>query len=235
MSLSVSAPAPIKVIASNAVKEALAELVPDFEDATGHEVAMAWGGTLDIARRIGAGEVVDIVILSDARIDDLIRQGRLAAGSRVDIARSGIGMAVRAGAPAPDISSPTAFKAALLAAGAIVLSSGPSSVYLAGLFQAMGVADAIKSKIHQIGPGLPVGAAVARGKGEIGFTQVSELLSADGIDYVGPLPAQLQHITVWSAGMHVAAPAPDAASALIRHLTAPHAADVIRRSGIEPA
>ena len=228
-------PADIKVMASNAVKEALAELVPDFEQATGHEVAMVWRGTLDIARRIGAGEVVDIVILSDARIDDLIRQGRLATGSRVDIARSGIGMAVRSGARAPDISSPAAFKAAVLAAGSIVLSSGPSSVYLAGLFRMMGIADAIKSKIHQIGPGLPVGAAVARGEGEIGFTQVSELLSAEGIDYVGPLPAQLQHITVWSAGVHTAAPTPDAARALIEYLTMPHAAAAIRRSGMEPA
>jgi molybdate transport system substrate-binding protein len=228
-------PADIKVMASNAVKEALAELVPDFEQATGHEVAMVWGGTLDIARRIGAGEVVDIVILSDARIDDLIRQGRLATGGRVDIARSGIGMAVRSGARAPDISSPAAFKAAVLAAGSIVLSSGPSSVYLAGLFRTMGIADAIKSKIHQIGPGLPVGAAVARGEGEIGFTQASELLSAEGIDYVGPLPAQLQHITVWSAGVHTAAPTPDAARALIEYLTMPHAAAAIRRSGMEPA
>ncbi len=223
------------MIASNAVKEALAELVPDFEDATGHRVAMVWGGTLDIAGRIGAGEVVDIVILSDARIDDLIRQGRLVAGSRVDIARSGIGVAVRSGARAPDISSPAAFKAVVLAAGSIVLSSGPSSVYLAGLFRMMGIADAIKSKIHQIGPGLPVGAAVARGEGEIGFTQVSELLSAEGIDYVGPLPAQLQHITVWSAGVHTGAPVPAAARALIEYLTMPHAAAVIWRSGMEPA
>jgi molybdate transport system substrate-binding protein len=228
-------PAVINVIASNAVKEALAELASDFEDVTWHEVDIVWGGTLDIARRIGAGEVVDIVILSDARIDDLIRQGRLAAGSRVDIARSGIGMAVRSGARAPDISSAAAFEAAVLAAGSIVLSSGPSSVYLAGLFRTLGIADAIKSKIHRIGPGLPVGAAVARGEGEIGFTQVSELLSADGIVYVGPLPAQLQHITVWSAGMHSAAPTPDAARALIEYLTMPHAAAVFRRSGMEPA
>jgi molybdate transport system substrate-binding protein len=211
MTASVSPSNPIKLIASNAVKEALAELVPHFEQATGHRVAIAWGGTLDIARRIGAGEVVDIVILADVRIDDLIAQGRLLAGSRVDIARSGIGVAVRAGARKPDISSTAAFKAAVLAAGSIVLSSGPSSVYLTDVFQTMGVADAVKSKIHQIGPGLPVGAAVARGEGEIGFTQASELLSADGIDYVGPLPAELQHITVWSAGLHVAAPAPDAA------------------------
>jgi molybdate transport system substrate-binding protein len=227
--------AAVKLIASNAVKEALAELVPHFEQATRHEVAVVWGGTLDIARRIGAGEVVDIVILADVRIDDLIAQGRLLAGSRVDIARSGIGLAVRAGARKPDISSAAAFKAAVLAAGSIVLSSGPSSVYLAGLFQTMGIADAVKSRIHQIGPGLPVGAAVARGEGEIGFTQVSELLSAEGIDYVGPLPAELQHITVWSAGLHAAAPAPHAAKALIAYLTASHAAAIIRRSGMEPA
>jgi len=233
MTASVSPTGPIKVIASNAVKEALAELVPHFEQATGRKVAIAWGGTLDIARRVGAGEVVDIVILADVRIDDLIAQGRLLAGSRVDIARSGIGVAVRAGARKPDISSTAAFKAAVLAAGSIVLSSGPSSVYLRDLFQTMGVADAVKSRIHQIGPGLPVGAAVARGEGEIGFTQVSELLSAAGIDYVGPLPAELQHITVWSAGLHAAAP--EAARALVGYLTAPQAAAAIRRSGLEPA
>jgi molybdate transport system substrate-binding protein len=233
MTASVSPSDPIKLIASNAVKEALAELVPHFEQATGHRVAIAWGGTLDIARRVGAGEVVDIVILADVRIDDLIAQGRLLADSRVDIARSGIGVAVRAGARKPDISSTAAFKATVLAAGSIVLSSGPSSVYLTDLFQTMGIADAVKSRIHQIGPGLPVGAAVARGEGEIGFTQVSELLSADGIDYVGPLPAELQLITVWSAGLHAAAP--EAAKALVGYLTAPQAADVIRRSGMEAA
>jgi molybdate transport system substrate-binding protein len=224
----------IEVIASNAVKEALAELVPDFEQATGHKVVTSWGGTLDIAARIGDGEVVDIVILSSTRIDDFIKQGLLAAGSRVDIARSGIGVAVRAGARAPDISCGAALKASLLAARSIVLSSGPSSVYLADLFQRMGIADAIKSKVIQIGPGLPVGKAVARGEGEIGFTQVSELLSVKGVDYVGPLPGDVQHITVFSAGIHIAARAPDAAKALVEFLTAPPAASVIRRSGMEP-
>src|SRR5450631_1024700 len=178
-------PPAIKVIASNAVKEALTELVPDFERASGLEVVNIWGGTLDISARIGAGEAVDIVILPATRIDELIAQGRLKSGSRVDIARSGIGVAVRAGGRKPDISSGAALKASLLAASAIVLSSGPSSVYLAGLFQQMGIADAIRSKIVQIGPGLPVADAVARGEGEIGFTQVSELLTAQGVDYIG--------------------------------------------------
>jgi ABC-type molybdate transport system substrate-binding protein len=233
--LGVVAPAEIKVIASNAVKEALAELAPGFEKTTGHKVTTIWGGTLDITQRIRDGEVVDVVILAAPRIDDFIKQGRLKAGSRVDIARSGIGVAVRAGARKPDISSGAALRTLLLAAKSVVLSSGPSSVYLAELFQKMGIADAIKSKVIQIGPGLPVGMAVARGEGEIGFTQVSELLSAEGIAYVGPLPADVQHITVFSAGIHAAAPAPDAARALLKFLSGPHAAAVIRRSGMEPA
>jgi molybdate transport system substrate-binding protein len=229
-----SAAALIKVIASNAVKEALFELVPGFEQATGHTVATIWGGTLDISGRIRAGEVVDVVILPADRIDELIKQGRLKAGSRVDVARSGIGVAVRAGARKPDISSGAALKAALLAASSIVLSSGPSSVYLAGLFQQMGIADVIRSKVIQIGPGLSVGQAVARGAGEIGFTQVSELLAVEGIDYVGPLSADVQHVTVFSAGLHAAAPAPSAAKALVEFLTAPQSAAVFRRHGMEP-
>jgi molybdate transport system substrate-binding protein len=225
---------PITVIASNAVKEALAELVPRFIQASGHAVTTIWGGTLDISKRIADGEVVDIVILGADRIEDFIRQGRIAADSRVDIARSGIGVAVPAGARKPDISSAAALKASLLAVGSIVLSSGPSSVYLAGLFQRMGIADAIRSKINQIGPGLPVGKALANRAGEIGFTQVSELLAVEGIDYVGPLPPDVQHITVFSAGIHAAAPAPDAARMLLEFLTGPQAATVIRHSGMEP-
>jgi ABC-type molybdate transport system substrate-binding protein len=232
--LGIAASAAITVIASNAVKEALAELVPAFEQTSGHAVTTIWGGTLDISKRIGDGEVIDIVILGADRIDDFIRRGRLEAGSRVDIARSGIGVAVWAGARKPDISSAAALKASLLAAGSIVLSSGPSSVYLAGLFQRMGIADAIRSKTIQIGPGLPVGRAVANREGEIGFTQVSELLSAEGIDYVGPLPPDVQHITVFSAGLHAAARAPEAARALLEFLTGPQAAAVIRHCGMEP-
>jgi molybdate transport system substrate-binding protein len=229
------AAARITVLASNAVKEALAELVPEFERASPHRVVTVWGGTPDISARIGDGEVCDLVILPDARIDTLIAQGRLKAGGRVDIARSGIGVAVSAGARRPDISSAAALKAALLAARAIVLSSGPSSLYLADLFQRLGIAAAIRSKIVQIGPGLPVAAALARGEGEIGFTQVSELKSAPGIDFLGPLPAEIQHITVWSAGLHAAAPAPEGAAALVEFLRGPDAADVIKRSGMEPA
>jgi molybdate transport system substrate-binding protein len=226
--------AAVTLIASNAVKEACAQLLTAFEQATGHRVDPIWGGTLDISARIEGGELVDAVILAAERIDDLIARGRLRAGSRVDIARSGIGLAVRAGARKPDISSVAALASALGAARSIVLSSGPSSVYLADLFRTMGIAAAIQSKIHQIGPGLPVSAAVARGEGEIGFTQTSELLHAPGVDYVGPLPPDIQHVTVWSAGLHAAAPAPDTARALLAFLAGPQAAAAIRRSGMEP-
>jgi molybdate transport system substrate-binding protein len=230
-----AAAARITVIASNAVKEALAELVPEFERASPHQVVTAWGGTPDISARIGGGEVFDLVILPAARIDELMAQGRLEAGGRVDIARSGIGVAVAAGARKPDIASAAALEAALLAARAIVLSSGPSSFHMADLFQRMGIADAIRSRIVQIGPGLPVSAALARGEGAIGFTQVSELKWAPGIAFLGPLPAEVQHITVWSAGLHAAAPEPQGAADLVAFLRGPHAADVIRRSGMEPA
>jgi molybdate transport system substrate-binding protein len=224
--------AEIKVIASNAVREPYHELVPVFEKATGHKVTIDWGGTVDIVKRVGGGEVADIVIIPAARIDDFVRQGRLAG--RLDVARSGVGVAVRAGAPRPDISSADALKKTLLAAKSIVLSSGPSSLYLPTLFEKMGIADALKPKIIQIGPGLPVGETVARGEGEIGFTQMSELMSVKGVDYLGPLPAEVQFVTVFSAGIHMSATEPDAARALLKFLTAPDAAKVLRGHGMEP-
>ena len=198
--------AEIKVIASNAVREPYRALVPIFERSAGHKVTIDWGGTVDIVKRIGGGEIADIVIIPAARIDDFVTQGRLV--SRTDLARSGVGVAVRAGAPRPEISSAGALRKVLLTAKSIVLSSGPSSVYLPTMFQKMGIADEIKPKIIQIGPGLPVGEAIARGEGEIGFTQMSELMSVEGIDYLGPLPAEVQFITVFSAGLHAATPAP---------------------------
>jgi len=224
--------AEIKVIASNAVREPYRELVPIFEKSTGHKVTIDWGGTVDIVKRIGGGEIADVVIIPAARVDDFVKEGRLV--SRIDLARSGVGVAVRAGAPRPDISSAAALRSALLAAKSIVLSSGPSSVYLPTMFQKMGIADALKPKIIKIGPGLPVGETIARGEGEIGFTQMSELMSVKGVDYLGPLPAEVQFITVFSAGLHTAAPAPEAARALLKFLTAPKAALVLRSHGLEP-
>jgi len=222
----------IKVMASAAFKEAYLELVPEFERATGHKVVTLWVPSVQMMSRLKRGETVDLVILSAASLDELIKAGII--GNRYDLAKSGVGVAVRAGAPKPDISSGEALKRAVLAAKAIVYSTGPSGIYLAGLFQRMGIADRIKSKVRQV-QGEPAGAVVARGEAEIGFQQVSELLPVPGVDLVGPLPADVQRITVFSAGLHVAAKAPDAARALVKFLTAPAAAPVIRKKGMEPA
>jgi molybdate transport system substrate-binding protein len=222
----------IKMIASNAVREPYGELLPAFEKNTGHKVTVDWGGTVDIVKRVESGEISDLVIIPAARINDLIAKGRLA--SRTDLVRSGVGIATRAGVPRPDVSSVEALRSTLLAAKSIVLSSGPSSLYMPTLFQKMGIADAVKSKIIQIAPGLGVGDTLARGEGEIGFTQMSELMSVKGIQYLGPLPAEVQFVTVFSAGLHASAPAPDAARALLKFLTGPDAAPVLKSHGKEP-
>jgi molybdate transport system substrate-binding protein len=224
--------AEIKVIASNAVREPYRELIPIFEKATGHRVAVDWGGTLDIVKRVSGGEIADIVIVPAARIDALAEDGKLTG--RVDLAKSGVGVAVRAGLPRPDISTAETLKKSLLAAKSIVLSSGPSSFYLPKLFEKMGIAAELKPKITQIGPGLGVGDTLARGEGEIGFTRMSELMSVKGIDYLGPLPAEVQLITVFSAGIHSASPAAEPARALLRFLTGPEVAKVLRQHGMEP-
>lgn len=226
--------AEIRMLASNAVKDAYSELVSAFEQSSGHTVTILWGGSADIVKGIRAGDVADIVLVPAASIDDLIAEGKLARGSRVDLVRSRIGVAVRLGAPRPDLSSGDALRRYLLASSSIVLSGGPSGVYLGGLFQRMGIADAIGSRLIRLAPGLSVGAVLARGEGEIGFTQVSEFLSIAGITYVGPLPADVQQVTVFSAGLHAAAPAPAAAKALLNYLTAPASAPVLKRSGLEP-
>ena len=226
--------AEIKVMASAAFKEAYLELVPEFERSTGHKVATSWVPSVQMMSRLKGGETVDLVIMSAASLDELIKYGMIAPGNRFDLAKSGVGAAVRAGAAKPDISSGEALKRAVLAAKSIVYSTGPSGIYLAGLFQRMGIADQLKPKIKQV-QGEPAGAVVARGEAEIGFQQVSELLPVPGIDLIGPLPADVQQITVFSAGLHVTAKEPDAARALVRFLTAPAAAPVIRKKGMEPA
>ena len=226
--------ADIKVMASAAVKPAVLELIPAFEKASGHKVTAIWAGTEAITKRIGGGEVADVVLIAAPNVDKLISEGRLIAGSRTDVAKSGIGVALRAGLPKPDISSGDAVKEAVLAANSVAYSSGPSGFYVADLFKKMGIADRIKDKVKQTPSGVQVGEVVARGEADLGFQQVSELLHVEGIDYLGPLPADIQHITVFSAGLHTAATAPDAARALVKFLTAPEAAPIIRKSGMEP-
>lgn len=224
--------ATIKVMASAAFREAYLELAPEFERATGHKLENLWVPSVQMMSRLKGGDTVDVVMLSAAALDELIQAGIIA--NRVDLARSGIGVAVRVGAPKPDISSGEALKRAVLAAKSIVYSTGPSGIYLAGLFGRMGITEQVKPKLKQV-QGEPAGASVARGEAEIGFQQMSELLPVPGIDIVGPLPPDVQQITTFSAGIHVKAPEPAAAKALLGFLTAPAAAPVIRNKGMEPA
>jgi len=222
----------IKVMLSAAFKEAYLELVPPFERASGHKVENLWVPSVQMMNRLKGGETVDLVILSAAALEDLRKAGIVS--ERTDLAKSGIGVAVKAGAPRPDISSGAALKRAVLAAKGIAYSTGPSGIYLAKLFERMGIAEQIKSRVKQV-QGVPAGSIVARGEAELAFQQVSELLPVPGIDLVGPLPPDVQEITIFAAGLHAKAPHPDAARALITHLTAPAAASVIRKKGMEPA
>ncbi len=226
--------AELKLLASGALREAYLEVLPQFEQATGHKVTAAWSSSPDIQKRVAAGEAADLVILGNSGTEELIKQGKLASGSRISFAKSGIGVAVRAGAPRPDIGSADALKRSVLAAKSVAYSAGASGIYMASMFQKLGISDEVKSKAAQVKPGEPVGEVVARGEAEIGFQQVSELIHVKGIDYLGALPAELQHITVFSGGIPSAAKQVDAAMALAQFLTAPPAAPTLRKHGLEP-
>lgn len=224
--------ADIKVMLSAAFKEAYLELVPGYERASGNKVVNLWVPSVQMMSRLKGGETVDLVILSAAALDDLSKAGIVA--NRHDLAKSGVAVAVKAGAPKPDIGSGDAVKRAVLAAKSVVYSTGPSGIYLAGLFERWGIAEKIKAKVRQV-QGEPAGAVVARGEAELGFQQMSELLPVAGIDIIGPLPPDIQQITVFSAGVHAKTKEPAAAAALVKHLQSPQAAPVIRKKGMEPA
>lgn len=226
-------PVEIKVLSSIATREAYTELVPQFERSSGQRVATTWAGTTDIMKRMAAGESYDLVMISSQEMEALILQGKIVAGSRVDIAKSGIGVAVRAGAPKPDIGTAEGLKQALLAARTVGYTSGPSGVYMAALIERMGIADAIKPKHRGVPSGGTIGTIVATGEAEIGFQQISELVHIKGIDMIGPLPADVQCITVFSAGVHAGAGHPQEARELMRFLTAPTAHAAIMAAGLE--
>lgn len=229
----------IKVMTSGAFTAAYLALVPEFERATGHRIvteATSMGtGPTGIAARLERGEDIDVVIVSDRDLEGLITAGRIRRGSRVDLARSAIGMAVRRGAPKPDISSVDALRRTLLDAKSIAYSASVSGTYLSTeLFQRLGIADRVLPKSRRVEGGERVGAVVARGEAEIGFQQISELLPVDGIDYVGPLPAEVQRVTMFSAGVGAASAHPAVAKSLIDFLASPAAVETIRRTALEP-
>jgi molybdate transport system substrate-binding protein len=224
----------IKVLSSIATREAYNELVPQFERTSGHTVTTTWAGTVDIMKRMAAGnEQHDLIVISLPELEELTRQGKLVAGTRTDLARSGIGVAIKAGAPKPDLSSAEALKRTLLAAKTVGYTSGPSGKYMAELIERMGIAADIKPKFKSVPSGGMIGTIVASGECEIGFQQISEIVHIKGVDYAGPLPAEIQRVTVFTSGVQTGAPNAEGARALQQFLSTPAAAAVMRKHGLE--
>lgn len=227
----------VRVMISGGFTPAYLEVVPEFERTTGNRIVTSFGASMgnapdSIPVRLQRGEPADVVILAGSALDDLIAQGKVLAGSRVDLARSSIGMVVRAGARKPDISSVDALKRTLLQAHSIAYSASASGFYLSTeLFPRLGIADQIKAKSQRI-ESERVAVVVARGGAELGFQQISELRGVPGTDYVGPLPPAVQKITVYSAGIGAGAREP-AARALINFLASPAAAAAVAKSGLD--
>ena len=226
--------AEIKVIASNGVKEALHELAPAFERETGHKLVISFGLAAALKRQIEAGEAFDLAILPAAVIDDLAKQGKVDAASRPAIARSGVGIGIKKGAPRPDIRTPGAFKRTLLAAKSITWAKeGQSGIYFASLLERIGIAEQMKSKAVPASTGVEVGKLVASGQAQLGVILVNELMVAPGVEVLGPLPAELQNYTVFHAGVGVGSKDSSAAKALIEFLTTPAAGAVFKSKGQE--
>jgi molybdate transport system substrate-binding protein len=230
----------IHVVTSGGFTAAYLELAPRYEAATHNKIHTEFGPSMGtthnaIPVRLDRGEAIDVVILAAPALEELIKQGKVRAGSRVDLVQSKIGMAVKAGAPHPDISTVEALKRTLLAAKSIAYSDSASGIYLSTeLFPKLGIADQIRGKCKKIEAD-PVGGFVATGEFDIGFQQISELRPVKGIDIVGELPPGAQKVTVFAAGIPSTATHPEAAKALIEWLASPAAYGAIRKSGLEPA
>lgn len=232
MSASVAAEAAeVTLLISNALKTVMEELAPQFEQATGHKLAITYGSTNPLKSRIEKGEAFDLTILGDAAIDDLVKQGKLVAATRAVVARSGLGVAIRKGATKPDIGTTEAFKRTLLDAKSIAyLVDGLTGTYLKVLFQRLGIADSMQAKYTNAR-----GAeAVARGEVELGVTQMSEILHQTGAELAGPLPPEIQNYTNFSSAVGAGARQADAARALLRYFASPAAARLMKANGLEP-
>ena len=227
--------AEIKVLASNGVREAMNELAPAFERATGNKLVISFGLAAALKRQIEAGEAFDLAILPTAAIDDLIKQGKVDTGARAAIARSGVGIGIRKGAARPDIRTPEALKRTLLSAKSITWAKeGQSGIYFASLLERIGIAEQVKPKVVPASSGVEVGKLVAGGQVQLGVILVNELMAAPGVEVLGPLPAELQNYTVFHAGVGVGSKDSSAAKALIKFLTTPAAGAVFKAKGQEP-
>lgn len=217
-----------------ATRQVLADLATAWQERSGQQVAIESVGGVDAARRVAAGEAFDAVFLASDAIDKLLAAGH-AAGSRVDLMRSEVAVAVRRGSPRPDLSSEDAVRQAVLAAPTIGYSTGPSGTALLQLFERWGIADEVRQRTVQAAPGIPVGSLVARGEVALGFQQHSELMHLDGIDVVGPLPAPIRITTVFSGAVCAAAAQPEQARALLDFMASAEAGEAKRRQGMDPA
>jgi molybdate transport system substrate-binding protein len=192
----------MKILCTNGVKSVLLDVIPAFERSSATKLTIVWGPSVAIAKNIMDGADGDVAILTADAIDDLVARERVLAGSRFDLARSGIGLAVRRGARKPDIASPQSLRQALLAAKSIAVSRlGQSGIYFPSVLERLGIAEQTKPKLVVPESGTPIGEIVARGEAEIGVQQISELMPVPGIEIVGPLPAPLQKITIFSGGV----------------------------------
>jgi molybdate transport system substrate-binding protein len=226
--------AEIKVLSSNAVKTVLEELGPRFEKATEHKLVITFKSAAALKSDIEKGEAFDLAILTASAADDLIKQGKLAAATRTDLVRSGAGVAIRKGAPKPDISTTDAFKRTLLNARSIgYVEQGATGIYLKGLLERLGIAEELKPKTRLLATA--AAEAVAKGEVEIGMTQISEILPYAEAELAGPLPPEIQLYTLFPAAISASAREPQAAKILIEFLRSPAAAIVIKAKGMEPA
>jgi len=230
----------VRVVSSGGFAPALQVLTPAFERATGHHLITQWGPSMGdtvnaIPKRLQRGEPIDVVVMVGTALDDLVKQGKVAADSKALLARSRIAAAVRSGAPKPDIHTVEALKAALLAARSIAYSDSASGVYLSQvLFPKLGIATQMKDKARMI-PAVPVGQVLVRGEAELGFQQVSELRAVPGVDIIGVLPDEVNLVTLYSAGVVKGARSAEAGRAFIRFLASPASAEAINRTGLEAA
>jgi molybdate transport system substrate-binding protein len=233
-----AAAAEVKVLTAGAFKQVLLALVPEFERETGNKVTVENATVGALTKRIEGGETFDLAVLTPAAVNDLASKGKFVAGSRVNLARVGVGVVVREGAPKPDIGSADAFKRALLAAKSVAYidpaAGGSSGIYVAGLLDKLGIAAEVKAKAKLI-PGGAVAEHIAKGEAELGIHQISEILPVKGVTLVGPLPAEIQNYTVYAAGLGANAKATEAAKALLKTLSGPAAAGVLKARGMEPA
>ncbi|MFM0624987.1 substrate-binding domain-containing protein [Paraburkholderia xenovorans] len=225
----------ITCISSMATRQMLAAAVQDYERLTGQPVVVRSVGGVDAARRVENGEAFDFVVLAADMIDRLEAAGHVVSGSRVDLARSGVAIAMAAGAPRPDVGTEAALREAILAARSIGYSTGSSGAHLSRLFERWGIAETIAPRVVQAPPGVPVGALVARGEVELGFQQLSELMHLPGIDVIGPMPAEAQIVTVFSAGICTASVKKDVAKAFLSFLASSQCDRAKLSQGMEPA